>query len=898
MATKKKVNEAPAKRKRAASSGAQKQPAQKKGTAKKNKPKRDWYIIYLVALFAISLLLSIFVYVDTESGGVVNELIRNLIFGLFGWSGRLVPICFIGYFLYLVFNRNIKRMWLKLVQTTLALSALGALIGLNGVYKNPIDAFYDGYTNLRGGGYIGALLGGFSEHMFQVVISYIAFSVILVILISYIVNLPLRSYLYEVINTAVNKANYSVKKPKKRSDSTGIRKKRDARRKADYEDYEEYEENIPNINENDYDYDNENDSGFFGEFFGIKSKKKSEYLPEDEYFEEEKPSSKKKSRKAHVEPESDSYDDDDFFDDVFKSSIDEVFGDDVPETDDVSFVDKTTSSKTYKSESESVDEKKDVDNKQISEPVSESNVEKAKREPKPRADKITESEKRSFSEELNSALNKTPVQYEFPPMELLDEAYSTSSDMRLDMRRTAENLISVLADFGVKARLLQVTQGPAVTRYEIQPDTGTKLSKITGLAEDIALNLAVPNVLVAPVPGKAAIGIEIPNKKVSPVTIREILESPEFTDAKSSLTVGLGKDIGGNVVVGNIAKWPHILIAGQTGSGKSVCINTIITSILYKASPEDVKLIMIDPKVVELSGYNGIPHLLIPVVSDPKKAAGALNWAVTEMMRRYDLFKNTGVRKLEGYNKLMSQQGMEQVPQIVIIIDELADLMMVAAKEVEDYICRLAQLARAAGIHLIISTQRPSVDVITGLIKANVPSRIAFSVASQVDSRTILDKGGADKLLGTGDMLYYPTGARSAVRVQGAFVSDDEIERIIDFIKDSVGEAHYSAELEEEIQKCTVADNSSSSADNADDGDELLQEAIKLAVDLGKISTSMVQRRLGVGYARAGRIIDQMEARGIISGSNGSKPRDVLISHADLAGVGNDSDMEDKDDEE
>lgn len=306
---------------------------------------------------------------------------------------------------------------------------------------------------------------------------------------------------------------------------------------------------------------------------------------------------------------------------------------------------------------------------------------------------------------------------------------------------------------------------------------------------------------------------------------------------------------------------------------------------------------MIDPKVVELSGYNGIPHLLIPVVSDPKKAAGALNWAVTEMMRRYDLFKNTGVRKLEGYNKLMEQQGMEQVPQIVIIIDELADLMMVAAKEVEDYICRLAQLARAAGIHLIIATQRPSVDVITGLIKANVPSRIAFSVASQVDSRTILDKGGAEKLLGMGDMLYYPTGARSAARVQGAFVSDDEIERIIEFIKESIGEMHYSEELEDEIQKCASADNSSASSEASDDGDALLQEAINLAVDLGKISTSMVQRRLGVGYARAGRIIDQMEARGIISGANGSKPRDVLISYADLAGTDN-TVTEDEDEEE
>ena len=360
-----------------------------------------------------------------------------------------------------------------------------------------------------------------------------------------------------------------------------------------------------------------------------------------------------------------------------------------------------------------------------------------------------------------------------------------------------------------------------------------------------------------------------------------MLDSPEFKNAKSKLTVCLGKDIGGNVVVGDIAKWPHALIAGATGSGKSVCINTIITSILYKADPSEVKLIMVDPKQVELGIYNGIPHLLIPVVTEAKKAAGALNWAVSEMMNRYDLFKNAGVRKLEMYNKLMEKNGGEKLPQIVIIIDELADLMMVAAKEVEDYVCRLAQLARAAGIHLIIATQRPSVDVITGLIKANIPSRIAFFVSSQVDSRTILDKAGAEKLLGMGDMLYYPTGARSTTRVQGAFVSDGEVERIVEHIKETSPVTHYSEDLEEHIERVSLGENGVT-PDKDDDGDSLLPDAIKLAVELGKISTSMIQRRLGVGYSRAGRIIDQMEARGIVSPANGSKPRDVLVSHADM----------------
>lgn len=505
------------------------------------------------------------------------------------------------------------------------------------------------------------------------------------------------------------------------------------------------------------------------------------------------------------------------------------------------------------------------------------------KEEKPKkANKITEKEQEEFNKELDKAIEKPVVEYKYPPLTLLNKPKSISGDKREEMRRTAEKLIGVLSNFGVKAKLLQVTKGPTVTRYEIQLDTGVKLAKIESLANDIALNLAVSTVLIAPVPGKAAVGVEIPNNTVTPVSVREILETDEFKNAKSKLSVTIGKDIGGNAVIGDIAKMPHVLIAGATGSGKSVCINSIIVSLLYKSSPEEVKLIMIDPKVVELGVYNGIPHLLIPVVTDPKMAAGALNWAVTEMMRRYKLFESVGVRKLEMYNKLMEKEGGEKIPQLVVIIDELADLMMVAAKEVEDYVCRLAQLARAAGIHLIVATQRPSVDVITGLIKANIPSRIAFMVSSQVDSRTILGGGGAEKLLGMGDMLYHPAGERAARRVQGAFVSDAEIEKVIDYIKENSGETHYSEDLAEEIERHATGENGVT-PDVEDDGDALLPEAIELAISLGKISTSMVQRRLGVGYSRAGRIIDQMEARGIISGANGSKPRDVLVSHADIA---------------
>ncbi len=499
-----------------------------------------------------------------------------------------------------------------------------------------------------------------------------------------------------------------------------------------------------------------------------------------------------------------------------------------------------------------------------------------------RVDSITEEEKTQISEEIEEGVEKKKVEYIYPPIDLLTKPKAASADKRREMQETANKLMEILKNFGVEAKLLQVTQGPSVTRYEIQPNTGIKLSKITGLAEDIALNLAVPTVLVAAVPGKAAVGIEVPNTSVNTVSVRELIESTKFKDASSKLAVALGKDIGGNVVVGDISKMPHVLIAGSTGSGKSVCINTIITSILYKASPDEVKLIMVDPKVVELGVYNGIPHLMIPVVTDPKRAAGALNWAVGEMMRRYALFADSGTRNLNGYNELMAKSGEDKLPQIVIIIDELADLMMVAAKEVEDYICRLAQLARAAGIHLIIATQRPSVDVITGLIKANVPSRIAFAVSSQVDSRTILDKGGAEKLLGKGDMLYHPTGLSNALRVQGAFVSDQEVENLVGFIKDHSEVTHYAEDIAEHLDRMASGDVSAEESNDEDDADALLPQAIDLAVELGQISTAMIQRRLKVGYARAGRIIDQMEMRGIISGANGSKPREVYMNRINM----------------
>ncbi len=480
----------------------------------------------------------------------------------------------------------------------------------------------------------------------------------------------------------------------------------------------------------------------------------------------------------------------------------------------------------------------------------------------------------------HAAMTVEDESYEFPPVELLSEGKGVVlKGGKKALADTATKLQKTLYSFGVSAKVENVSVGPAITRYEIKPAEGVRVSKIANLADDIALNLAAESIRIeAPIPGKQAVGIEIPNKENEIVHLRDILETDKFQNHKSKLAFALGKDVAGEEVVADISKMPHVLIAGSTGSGKSVCINTLISSIIYKAKPSEVKLVMVDPKVVELSVYNGIPHLLIPVVTDPKKAAGALAWAVQEMENRYNVFASKGVRDLKGYNASL-QDGEGKLPQIVIIIDELADLMMVAAKEVEESICRLAQKARAAGMHLVIATQRPSVDVITGLIKANVPSRIAFAVSSQIDSRTILDMVGAEKLLGKGDMLFYPAGASKPTRVQGAFVDDKEVEKIVDFLKANGGESTYNTDIIESIEKANVSDKEKDlEAANDDETDPFLMDAIDTVVETGQASTSFIQRRFKVGYSRAGRIIDQMEERGIISGYQGSKPREVLMS--------------------
>ncbi|MGI6706890.1 MAG: DNA translocase FtsK 4TM domain-containing protein [Clostridia bacterium] len=471
------------------------------------------------------------------------------------------------------------------------------------------------------------------------------------------------------------------------------------------------------------------------------------------------------------------------------------------------------------------------------------------------------------------------LQYKTPPLDLLSNpsAKRSSKGSKEDYKERAKILEETLASFGVSAKIIQISRGPAITRYELQPAPGIKVSRIVNLADDIALSMAASGVRIeAPIPGKAAIGVEVPNSNISPVMLREVLESDEFIRHPSKIAFCLGKDIAGKNIIADLEKMPHLLIAGATGSGKSVCINTLITSILYKATPEEVRFIMIDPKVVELNTYNGIPHLLIPVVTDPKKAAGALNWAIQEMTSRYKAFADKGVRDITRYNEMIGPLGEPKLPHIVVIIDELADLMMVAPHDVEDAICRLAQMARAAGIHLVIATQRPSVDVITGVIKANIPSRIAFMVSSQIDSRTILDIGGAEKLLGRGDMLFNPVGAIKPIRIQGAYVSEKEVESIVEYIKGQL-EPDYNSDILEEI-----AASDGGIASDKDEHDDLLPTAIEMVLENEQASISMLQRRLRIGYARAARLIDEMEERGIVSGYDGSKPRKVLITEEDF----------------
>ena len=505
---------------------------------------------------------------------------------------------------------------------------------------------------------------------------------------------------------------------------------------------------------------------------------------------------------------------------------------------------------------------------------------------------LTEEDVQSAAEEVSREIEEELAEpeetYNYPPITLLDENITNNyTEVGAELRNNSRRLAETLHSFGVDAEAGEVVHGPSVTRYEFKLDQGVKLSKVTNLADDIALALGASGVRIAPVPDKiSVVGIEVPNRAVTAVRIRDVIESRTFTEHKSNVAFSVGKDIGGSCIVGDIAKLPHVLIAGTTGSGKSVCTNSLIVSMLYKSTPDEVRFIMVDPKMVELAPYNGIPHLLIPVVTDPKKAAGALQWAVFEMMKRYKAFSEKGVKDLAGYNALSeTDEEVKKLPTVVVVIDELADLMLVAAKEVEDSICRVAQMGRAAGMHLVIATQRPSADVITGLMKANIPSRIAFAVASSLESRIILDTPGAEKLVGKGDMLYFPLGSGKPTRVQGCFITPEEIERVVKFVKET-GEADYSDDVMRKIEEVMNKDDKGSSKqatgnnDVKDDGDELLPAAVEVILETGQASVSMLQRRLKLGYSRAARLVDQMEERGYVGPFEGSKPRQVLIDKA------------------
>jgi len=590
----------------------------------------------------------------------------------------------------------------------------------------------------------------------------------------------------------------------------------------------------------------------------------------------EKEAKEAKEKRAFVPPAKptvtvDDYEDD--FEDNFVTDESTFVTDELPVTPDIPIVKLPDSTES------------DVIEETIEEAVKEEKTKFAKAPSLPDGDPEVDEEDDEY-EDIYSDSDFEPVaaEYVFPPIDCLHLVEKESGvDNMTEMQIGAKKLIATLESFKIKAEITNICRGPSVTRYELVPDAGVRINKITNLADDIALRLAATSVRIeAPIPGKAAIGIEIPNSAKSMVTMRETIDTPQFRDAKSKLNVALGKDITGNIICADLAKMPHLLVAGTTGSGKSVCLNAMIVSLLYNASPDEVKLVMIDPKMVEFTNYNGIAHLEVPVVSNPRKAAGALSWAVGEMEKRYQLFAENGIRDIKGYNALCeSRTDLNKIPQIVIFIDELADLMMVSPKEVEDSICRLAQKARAAGIHLVIATQRPSVDVITGLIKANIPSRIALSVSSPTDSRIILDAMGAEKLLGNGDMLFAPVGSSKSLRVQGCYISEEEVENVVSFIK-SQAQTTYNEETIKEIEnKAAEAENAKNkfaSDDDDDDYDPVLNDAIEVVVTAGGASTTMLQKKLKLGYARASRVMDQLEEKGIVGPAEGAKPRAVLIS--------------------
>lgn len=815
---------------------------------------RTEVILWVIVAIALLLFVS-----NLGFGGIVGQAVRGVLFGVFGLIAYVLPILILVVSFFAVSNKGNFHASVKIAAGVVFVAFFCLFLSLAGSgreYYEPMKAYTYSATERAGGGIVGGALAYVMVKAFGVIGSYIIDFIVLIICLVLITE---RSAL-----KGMQKGGQKVYESAKESNER-------------YKEYREYKNEERRKRRMDHKV-----SGVSIDT-KISDQKESGVGTSDEIGE------------LHANPNVDLPDisqeskvrlssgEDTLFEPQ-KASVQPLISGEITASEPVISGDYMHENPV--AEPESADPKP---GKQASEEVP-TVAEHTKRKARTSEEEI-QKEIADVVQEMAPAAAQPEKKYVFPPVDLLKAGSGKkSANTESQLRETANKLQQTLKTFGVNVTVTNISCGPAVTRYEIQPEMGVKVSKIVGLADDIKLNLAAADIRIeAPIPGKAAVGIEVPNKENVMVAFRDLIESKEFKESKSKISFAVGKDIAGKTKVTDIAKMPHLLIAGATGSGKSVCINTIIMSILYKADPSEVKLLMIDPKVVELSVYNGIPHLMIPVVTDPKKASGALHWAVTEMTDRYEKFAQANVREINGYNAKVDsievpegQERPQKMPQIVIIVDELADLMMVASNDVEEAICRLAQLARAAGIHLVIATQRPSVNVITGLIKANMPSRIAFAVTSGVDSRTILDMNGAEKLLGKGDMLFNPQGAPKPIRVQGAFVSDEEVSEVVEYIKEHNGDAQYNDSVQQKMESLQSSGSNSvsiSDSDAADDGrDAYFVDAARIIVDKEKASIGMLQRYLKVGFNRAARIMDQLEEAGIVGPEEGTKPRTVLMN--------------------
>jgi len=843
-------------------------PAEKNETAKEKKernPNSIWNLIipYLWGLLAFAIAFCLLF--PTYAGFLGNTIVQPLLCGLFGFGAITVPFLIIIQALFWKKDVISDTLFWKAVSAAFVLvsfSVVAHTIATPAESLNVAKLWSDG-TNWSGGGAIGGFIAALFQNIMAKPLTLCIFLPLLVIFVTFLFGLTPA--------TAFKKIKEKIREGKDRMAVDAEKVWHSPKDKAKL-----------TIDESALEPENDRapvDTTAFDAALKEKERLRNHDEQTDEPFNPDVPL-------------------DDLAEQVNSAQKESVFGFRKPKK---ATLEDSEAQAAQKRKIDLNDIFKDEDGE---DDLPEEDVDEAVTESQDSADKITagvpdakelelmvERKKLIATEEAEKELS--PVkEYVFPPYSLLNmENNVKNEDVSEEMRSTAIKLVETLNSFKVKTRIIDVSRGPSITRYELAPEEGVRVRAIANLVDDISLSLATTGVRIeAPIPGKAAVGIEVPNKNVSIVYLKELLDTQQFRTAKSRVTVGLGMDVAGAPIYLDIAKMPHLLIAGATGMGKSVCINSMIVSLLYKATPDEVKLILIDPKKVELSIYNGLPHLLVPVVTDPKKAAGSLHWAVTEMDRRFELIEEVGVRDVASYNRITKDDPEKEfLPQIIIVIDELADLMMTSPKDVEDSICRLAQKARAAGMHLVIGTQRPSVDVVTGLIKANVPSRIAFTMASQVDSRTIIDVAGAEKLIGRGDMLYAPVGFSKPVRVQGSFVSEAEIDKIIDFIKSTSGVSSYDSSviesIEKEAAKCgdsKKGGGSDTDEDGSDDGDPLFRAAVELAIESGKISTSLLQRRLSIGYGRAAKLIDSMEDRGIVSAPEGQKPRRILISRQDF----------------